>query len=84
MAFCLSLSLNSIPSNQAARLSKFKLLSSAIFLLSILNQRLSFFNLAPLHDVQGASSIYFSTQLRSISELCDELNHRLSIGIIPS
>ena len=84
MAFCLLLKRNSTPSNHAAKLSKFIADNSAIFLLSILNQRLSFLNLVPLQVAQSANCIYFSTQALSDSLLLGEENHRFSIGIIPS
>src|SRR5215472_6605235 len=83
ISFCLSEILNSIPSNQAARLSKFMLLNSEIFLPTILNQRLSFFNLAPPQVSQGFNSIYPSAHSRNPS-LYPLLNQRFSLFTIPS
>ena len=69
IAFCLFSSINSIPSNQAARLSRFILLNSAIFLPFILNQRLSFFNLAPSQEVHGFKLINCCTHSLNASVL---------------
>ena len=84
MMFCLLVSLSSKSVNHTCSLSRFRLLISAIFFSSILNQRLSFLNLCPLQVGQFFNSINFSTHSRMCSVLFTLPNQRFNMGIIPS